>query len=321
MQGYGNGISHRVSAVLRILAVCGFLCVSTCAPSEPPPALPGQQRIFATPEQAVDALVSATRKNQKAELIKILGRRSYKLVHSGDAVADAQSRARFLAAYDQAHEMKSEDDNRYILVVGDEEWPLPIPLVYSKGGWWFDTAAGGEEILNRRIGRNELSAIGICRAYVEAQQEFAAMHPIKGNKYEYAQKFRSSPGMHDGLYWPVAKGRTESPFGLLIANATAEGYSDEAMGRHTPYHGYYFKILKAQGPHASGGAKSYIAGGHMTGGFALIAFPARYGDSGVMSFIISQNGIVYEKNLGPATAKIAGQTAQFDPDISWNIVR
>jgi len=329
MREYTNRTSsakkQRIGNVLRAFAIGGLLCVSACAPSGPHPAsmqtADVQQRVFATPEQAVDALVSATRNDQKAELMKIMGPGADKLIHSGDAVADAESRARFLAAYDKAHEIRSEDDNRYVLVVGEEEWPLPIPLVRAKGGWWFDTAAGEEEVLNRRVGRNELNVIGICRAYVEAQQEFAAQHPFDGNEHEYAQRFKSSAGKHDGLYWPVATGQPESPFGSLIADATAQGYSDKAMSRHAPYHGYYFKIVKRQGAHASGGAKSYVAGGHMTGGFALIAFPASYGDSGVMTFIISQNGIVYEKNLGPDTAKIARQIMQFDPDNSWNIVR
>lgn len=322
MRKQENGTLFRFNAVARVFAIGSLLCVSACGTPDiqsPPSAVMqkgnARQEIFATPEQAVDALISATRNDQQAELLKIMGPRARKLISSGDPVADQRGRAHFLAAYDEAHEIKSESNGRDMLVVGDDEWPMPIPLVQAKGGWEFDAAAGKEEILNRRIGRNELNVIGICRVYVEAQQDFAA------TQHEYAQHFRSAGGQHNGLYWPAAEGQPESPLGPLIANATAEGYSGKVLSRHTPYHGYYYRILKKQGIHASGGAKNYITKGHMTRGFALIAFPASYGNSGVMTFIISQNGIVYEKNLGANTAKIARRIAKFDPDNSWNIVR
>ena len=322
-------MSDKISRLVRLVAVSGLLGIASCATQAPPPSPPPpapvtttqQQQIFTTPEQAVDALVTAARNDDKGDLIRILGPGADKIIHSGDAVADAQSRERFLKAYDAAHEIRGEGHNRYILVVGDEEWPMPIPLVYSKGGFWFDTAAGDDEILNRRIGRNELAVIEICRAYVEAQQDYAAMDAAHNGKHEYAQRFRSSEGQHDGLYWPVAAGEPESPLGDLIADATSAGYSQKAIGKHAPFHGYYFGILTKQGSHAPGGEKDYIVDGHMTRGFALVAFPATYNDSGVMTFIIAHNGIVYEKNIGPNTAKVARGMTVFDPDSSWNIVK
>lgn len=304
-------------SMAKWFVIGGLLCVlAGCART--PVAQNGYdptQQVFATPEQAVDALVSATRSDDQAALLKIMGPGAGKLISSGDKISDQRGRTRFLAAYDKAHDIKSEGDNRDVVVVGDEEWPLPIPLVHMNGGWEWDTAAGEEEILNRRIGRNELNVIQVCRSYVEAQQEFAA------TQHEYAQRFQSSKGQHNGLYWPVVAGQSESPFGPLIANATAEGYLGSVLGRHAPYHGYFYRILKAQGAHASGGVKSFLIKGRMTRGFALVAFPASYGNSGVMSFIISQNGIVYEKNLGPDTLKKAQHITQFDPDNSWKIVR
>ncbi|MDR3425632.1 MAG: DUF2950 domain-containing protein [Alphaproteobacteria bacterium] len=315
--------------LLRLFILGGLVSLAACAtapnetiPPPPPAALrapDAEQRVFATPEQAVDALVAAARDNRGDELEEILGHNSGQLIHSGDKVADKQGREKFLSAYDKAHEIECKGDNQDVLVVGEEKWPMPIPLARAKDGWWFDTTAGAQEILDRRVGRNELDVIEVCRAYVEAQQDFAARHPLNG-VYAYAQRFRSAKGQHNGIYWPAANGQPESPLGPMMANATAEGYSGKVLSKHAPYHGYFYKILKRQGSHAPGGEKDYIVDGHMTGGFALIAFPARYGDSGVMTFIVSRNGIVYEKNLGPDTTEAARNITQFDPDDSWNIV-
>jgi hypothetical protein len=206
-------------------------------------------------------------------------------------------------------------------VVGEEEWPLPIPLTHANSGWWFDTAMGLEEVLNRRIGRNELNVLEVCRVYVDAQEEFFALHANRKFQHEYAQRFQSSRGQHDGLYWPAAKGQQESPLGPFLAAAAEEGYPRKMLSKRTPYHGYYYRILKSQGSHASGGKKDYVVSGHMKGGFALIAFPDRYGNSGVMTFIVNQDGIIYEKNLGFDTAEIAKVTREFDPDNSWNVVQ
>ncbi len=272
---------------------------------------------FPSPEKAVEALVFATRNDHTTELTKILGPGSDKLVYSGDDVADNTARDNFTAAYDKAHKLEDGGNGRVVLLVGDEEWPMPIPLVHGNNGWRFDTKSGQGEILNRRIGRDELNVIEVCRAYVEAQRDFSA----NTSTHEFAQSFQSTDGKHDGLYWSVKDGEAQSPLGPLIASATAEGYSETAtLDKRVPYHGYYYKILKQQGEHAAGGAKDFMANGQMSGGFALIAFPATYGDSGVMSFIVNQNGIVYEKNLGPQTADIASKIALYDPDDSWKIV-
>jgi hypothetical protein len=201
---------------------------------------------------------------------------------------------------------------------------MPIPLVRQNDGWRFDTAAGEDEILNRRIGRNELNVIGVCRTYVLAQREYAEQHTVNGkHTTEYAQRFSSTEGQHDGLYWPATDNEPESPFGPLIADAQAEGYTKALHGQHShqPYHGYFYKILTRQGPSASTGARNYIVNGHMTRGFALLAFPATYGDSGVMTFIVNQNGIVYEKDLGPDTKHLARHIDSFNPDASWHIAK
>jgi hypothetical protein len=279
------------------------------------------QQIFATRDEAVDALVTATRENQKDRLIKIFGVNAHQLIYSGDKIADDENRSRFLAAYDKAHAIKDDGRGGAILVVGSEEWPLPIPLVRASNGWWFDATRGQDEILNRRIGRNELNVLEVCRVFIDAEREFAALPTHNLFKHEYAQRFQSHKGQHDGLYWPAAEGQKASPLGPFLARASEEGYSGKVLGKRKPYHGYYYKMLKSQGVHAAGGAKDYVVDGHMKNGFALIAFPARYGDSGVMTFIVNQNGIVYEKNLGPDTAEIARSISQFDPDDSWGVVR
>jgi hypothetical protein len=220
--------------------------------------------------------------------------------------------------YDAAHHLEGEADGIATLVVGSEAWSWPIPIVRQSDRWRFDTAAGLQKIIDRRVGNNELNVIEVCRAYVAAQREFASMTRLANGAPEFAQHFTSSPGQHNGLYWAAAAGGTQSPLGPLVAAARAEGYTVNAGGdSHAPYHGYYYRILAGQGTHASGGARDYIIDGHMTGGFALLAYPAKWGDSGIMSFLVNQNGIVFEKNLGPDTAKLAQQTTLFDPDLSW----
>jgi hypothetical protein len=306
----------KKSAPLLHYAAVGILVMilSACA-TETPLAARGPEQVYPTPQEAADVLVEASRRDDKGALLKILGPRAAKLVSSGDPVADKRMRQKFVAAYDTFHELDSEGDNKKILVIGEEEWPMPIPLVrVEDDGWKFDTEAGAEEILNRRIGRNELNVIEICRAYVEAQRDYAALHRLPDGRTEYAQRFISTPGKHDGLYWPVKAGEEESPLGPLIANAEAEGYT---AAKRQPYHGYYYRILKRQGPNAASGAMSYMAKGHMAGGFALIAMPAKYADSGIMTFIVNQNGIVFEKNLGPDTQKLAARITQYDPDAGW----
>jgi hypothetical protein len=295
-----------------------WLGVTALAIAAAPAATP-RQRVFATAEQAVEALIAAHRNSQLGTLSQILGPGGYKLVHSGDPVADRNHRARFVAAYDEAHHIEFEGESKAVLIVGPEDWPLPIPLIRTRSGWHFDTLAAEQEILNRRIGRNELNVIEVCRAYVEAQREYAVMTVVPVGRPEYAQHFRSSSGTRDGLYWPAKDAQPQSPLGPLVAQARAGGYNvDPVGGKPQPYHGYYFRILTRQGTHAPGGAKNYVVDGHMTGGFALVAYPAVYGDSGVMTFIVSQDGIVFEKNLGPKTEAVARRIEEFDPDASWH---
>lgn len=308
-----------IDTVPRLHALIFGAAVLLAWANLPPPAYGSDtaQQTFTSPEQAVDALVAATGNNDAASLKKILGPDSEQLVNSGDPVADKEWRAKFTATYAKNHKLEKADGGKIVLAVGKEEWPFPIPLVQQDQSWRFDTQTGEEEILARRIGRNELSAIEVCRAFADAQYDYASEDRNGTGYVEYAQKIVSSPGKHDGLYWDSAPD-DESPIGPLMASARAEGYdANDTQSERAPYHGYYYKILTRQGEHASGGARDYIVKGHMIGGFATVAFPATYGDSGVMTFIVNQDGVVYEKNLGPDTAQTAGQMTEFDPDPSW----
>jgi len=276
------------------------------------------QQDFASAEEAVDALIAAVRGEDQAGLLRVLGPSGEKLIHSGDKVADKEGRERLIHAYDQAHRITVEPPGAATLVVGAEDWSLPIPLVKQGDRWRFDTVASAQKIIDRRVGRNELNVIEVCRAYVEAQREYASRERRGEGRKEYAQHFQSHAGEHDGLYWEAAASEEQSPFGPLVVKAQAEGYDADDKGFHpAPYHGYFYRILKRQGPHAPGGAKEYVVDGHMTGGFALIAFPARWGDSGIMTFIVSQDGIVFQKNLGPDTKPLAREITEYDPDPSW----
>jgi hypothetical protein len=274
------------------------------------------QQSFKTTDEAADALVSAARAGDRKGLLTVLGRDGADIVSSGDPVADASARNRVVEAYDAKHQVVMEGNDKAVLVIGREDWPFPIPLVRKDGSWRFDTAAGREEILYRRIGRNELNAIETCLAYVDAQQEYAE-RGIAGNGV-YAQRIVSRPGKKDGLYWPAQSSADESPLGELAASAAAEGY--RAGQQRIPYHGYYYKVLTRQGPNAPGGALDYVVRGNMIGGFALVAYPAEYRNSGVMTFLVNHQGNVYEKDLGPDTARIAAGMTAFNPDNSWRRV-
>lgn len=285
----------------------------------PATAAATSQKTFVTPAAAVDALIGANRADHTGDLLAILGPEGAKLIHSGDPVADRHGKTRFVAAYDEAHKIELED-SKAILIVGKDEWPFAIPLIREPSGWRFDTKAGADEILNRRIGRNELTVIEVCHAYVVAQREYAAKGLGPGGSVDYAQHFMSKAGHRDGLYWPAKPDEDASPLGPLIASARAAGYSPGTPHvKQQPYYGYYFRILTQQGRKAPGGAMNYIVNGHMTGGFALVAYPATYGDSGIMTFIVNQDGIVHQKNLGPATPRIAAEITQYDPDQSWQV--
>jgi Protein of unknown function (DUF2950) len=273
------------------------------------------QQSFKSPEEAAEVLAAATKSASREAILKVLGTNSEDIIDSGDDVADSEARQRFLAAYDAKHSVNLEGD-KAVLVVGPDDFPFPIPLTRKKAGWQFDTGAGRLEILYRRIGQNELDAIQTCLAYVDAQNEYADKDRTGAGPGIYAQRIVSSAGQKDGLYWP--SDGNDSPLGELAARASAEGY--KAGSEPRPYHGYYYRILTQQGSKAVGGALNYVVQGKMIGGFALVAYPAEYGNSGIMTFVVNHVGTVYQKDLGERTAVIAKQMTSFDPDQSWKKV-
>ncbi len=273
------------------------------------------QRAFPSPQEAMQALVKALQASGKESLLAILGPESEEILSSGDPVADQADRDRFLKAYGEKVEVAAQGNDWVEVVLGHDNWPFPIPLVKGQQGWFFDTETGKEEILNRRIGRNELDTIQVCQGYVEAQREYASADREQEGIIQYAQKVISDPNKCNGLYWEPAEGELPSPAGPFMARAAAEGY--KRGDKPIPFHGYYYRILKAQGPKAPGGAYNYVINGHMVAGFALVAWPAEYGVSGIMTFVVNQNGIVYEKDLGPKTAKTAEAMTRYNPDETW----
>jgi hypothetical protein len=274
------------------------------------------EQTFSTPDDAVVALVDAVKANDTAKVDAILGPEARSAVASGDDVADSEGRGLFVAAYFQQASL-SDDDTTKTLYIGSEEWPFPIPVVKEASGWRFDTAAGIDELRYRRIGRNELATIAVCLSYHDAQMEYAQKQHDNKPAGTYAQKFMSEPGTQDGLHWKVKEGEKPSPLGELVADAAEEGYTPSARNP-TPFHGYYFRILTAQGADVNGGARSYIVDGQMRNGFALVAFPVEYGKGGVMTFVVNQDGVAFEKDLGEDTAKIAGTMKEYNPDKTWN---
>lgn len=276
------------------------------------------QKTFGSPQEAVQVLADAVRADDPTALTAIFGTQSEDLISSGDPVADAKSRERFLHAYMEKNRIEQPDSNTAVLHVGEKDYPFPIPLVKQDNGWVFDTLTGKEEILNRRIGKNELRTIEVLHAYVDAQREYAASDRNGNCIAEFAQKLISSDDKNDGLYWPTAEGEEESPFGPLIAGATVEGYSGNLDSEDPePFHGYLFKILTSQGDHAKGGAFDYVVNGDMILGFGMVAYPAKYGVSGVMTFIVNQEGVIYQKDLGDKTPEAANMVT-FDPDDTWS---
>jgi len=276
------------------------------------------QRQFETPDEAGKALADAARANDVRRVGVILGIFGRNIVSSGDDVADSNARAKFVAAYDAVNRIVLDGDSKATLEIGKDNWPFPVPLVKDKDGWRFDTLAGQYEVLARRIGINELNAIQVCLAYVEAQREYARLDPDKNGSPVYAQRVVSQPGKKDGLYWSAAEGAPASPLGEFMAVAAREGYRPGQS--RIPYHGYYYKILRGQGPKAPGGAYDYVVRGKMIGGFALVAYPAEYRNSGVMTFVVNHEGAVFQKDLGAGTAGIAGGMSSFNPDGSWKRV-
>jgi hypothetical protein len=273
------------------------------------------QQVFQSPDEAAAALATAVKSGDKKEMLKVFGADGEDIISSGDEVSDASYREKFSTAYDAKHAITMDGDKKAVLMLGPKDYPFPVPLVRGKTGWEFDTAAGRREVLYRRIGHNELDAMQTSLAYVDAQNEYADKDRGAGPGV-YAQRMVSTPGHKDGLYWP-ADG-DQSPFGALAAEASAEGYKVGAGPQ--PYHGYYYRILTKQGPHAAGGELDYIVNGKMIGGFALVAYPAEYGNSGVMTFMVNHAGTLYQKNLGPNTDGLAKRITSFDPDQSWEKV-
>jgi DUF2950 family protein len=290
-----------------------ILTVALAGLAAKPSATPPQQ--FATPDAAVDTLVQAVKSGDQKSLVAIFGSNSGDILSSGDQVADDNARAAFAEDLETKHSLEKSGDDKAVLVYGSDDFPFAIPLVKSGEKWHFDAAAGRSEILARRVGRNELSTIQVCLAYVDAQREYGGNDRDGDGLFEYAQTIVSTPGKHDGLYWKTEPNEPESPFGELAAEAQSEGYRGKPKG--TPYHGYLFKVLKAQGPHAAGGAYDYVVRGNMIGGFALVAYPAQYGNSGIMTFVVNHDGVVYSKDLGPNTTKLAAAMTKYDPDSTW----
>jgi Protein of unknown function (DUF2950) len=317
--------SNRSKFLQNYLTTVIFACawavsVANLQAAEPEAAQPEfvtAQRLFATPDEAVKALQSAVEAKDKAPLREIFGPEVDEMM-TGDKVQDADNAQRFAAAMSQGCNQVKDGENTITLEVGTNNWPLPIPLVQTNGQWYFDTAAGKEEIINRHIGKDELHAIGVCRAYVVAQRQFASANQSATN---YALHFKSSPGKRDGLYWPVTANEPASPFGPLVAEAYADGYGNHKnLGPH-PFHGYYFKILTRQGEAATGGKMNYLSQGDLTRGFALVAYPEHWDQSGIMTFIVNQDGKVFQQNLGEKTSRLAGAMKEYNPDSNWTLVQ
>ena len=298
---------------LLVLLILAVLLTSRTSAAQ---AISGQ-KTFPSSSEAVKNLMAAARSGDPAQLVPIIGPQAGALIASGDLGAAKQVLANFVKAYDEKHAISSEAQGFEFLQVGKGDWPFPFPIVRDGETWYFDIDRGNEEILDRRVGRNELGAIAVCEGYVQSQKDYAAKGRDGNPRGIYAQRFLSAPGKQDGLYWPVSKGEPESPMGPLVASAALENSSQPSAEAPAPYYGYYYKILTAQGPDAPGGENSYIVDGKLTGGFALIAYPAKYDFSGVMTFIVNQDGVVYQQDLGDQTTDSASKITAFNPDSSW----
>lgn len=324
-----NNTRTSFAAALRIgaaltLAVAASLAVAADAPATPPakaaaskPAAKpaARQPAYDSPQAAVDALVAALRQKDAAALQRILGPDNRRLIDSGDSAADREAWARFVAEYDARHTIQMRGDSEATVNVGASDWPMPIPIVKEPSGWVFDTAAGVEELIGRRIGRNELDAIQVCLAFVDMEREYAEIDRNGDGTLEYAARLVSTPGKHDGLYWASKAGEPQSPAGPRLAAANPQ--PRKAGASPTPFHGYYYRILTKQGSHAPGGTRDYVVQGKLIGGVALVAWPASYLSTGVKTFMCGLDGVVLEKDLGPGTpAKVAKITA-YDPDSGW----
>ena len=311
----GKKRKKRATCLRSCLAALGLIFAFVIS-STPASA----QKTFSSPEEAVKAAIAAARSNNDNELLAIFGPTAKEILFSGDPVADKQRRAEFVAAYDQANRLSTEGEDR-ILIAGKQDWPFPIPIVKKGQSWMFDTEQGKQEVLNRRIGGNELFTIQTMLAIVDAEREYAMKDRDRNGLLEYAQKFLSDPGKQNGLYWEAKAGEPESPLGPIMVQARSQGYGAKITTAPGPYHGYYYRILTAQGKDAPGGAYSYFVKGKMIGGFAVVAYPAEYGNSGIMTFIVNYDGKVFQKNLGPNTAAVAKSMKEYNPDKTWTEVK
>ena len=315
LAGCSNNVSTPQSAAPAAPTSQGPTDQTSSAPQS------GQEQ-FASPEEAAGVLKDAAATKNRRQLVAIFGPEGKQLIFSGDRVQEDNELREFAGHVSEYLHVDHPSAEKAVLYVGKENWPFPIPLVKTADQWHFDTDAGKEEILNRRIGENELNAIAVCRAYAAAQKEYARMDRTGEHVTQYAQHFMSTPGKKDGLYWPAAEGEELSPMGPLVAQARAEGYeADPEHKTHQPYQGYFFHIIKAQGDAAPGGKMDYLVDGHLTKGFALIAYPDRWGSSGVMSFIVNQDGKVCQKNLGENTMQTAKAVTEYNPDNTWEAVK
>ncbi|HTS21834.1 MAG TPA: DUF2950 domain-containing protein [Casimicrobiaceae bacterium] len=306
-------MNHRS---LRSALVVAFVAAAALVAVHPGTTNAAAQKSFETADAAFQALADAAKTYDSKTLAALLGPSGTSVVNSGDAVADKANAARFAADYAEKHNVVTEG-TKATLVVGKDDWPLPIPAVKGANGWTLDAKAGAREILARRIGQNELEAIQVVRAVVDAQHDYSDQDHDANGLRDYAAKFISTKGKKDGLYWPTKEGEASSPLGPLIGEATAEGYKSGAA----PYHGYYYRMLTAQGKDAPGGVRNYMVHGHLLGGFAVVAYPATYGNSGIMTFIVNQDGTVYQKDLGEKTAAAAKAIKAYNPDKSWTAVK
>jgi hypothetical protein len=310
MQRMKLNFDKSYCAHLPKLAAAAFLlagCFPACSMAQQK-----GQKTFSSAEDASNALVTAAQKNDEKATLDILGPDGRRIVSSGDDTEDAEMRANFVQKYQEMHRLVKEPDGTTTLYIGAENWPTPIPLVNKGSSWYFDTEAGKKEILYRRIGENEISTIRVCQELVAAEKEYSSTQ-----NNVYAQKIFSDEGQHNGLYWKAADGERQSPIGPLVASAVAEGYVKNQNGAPTPYRGYYYHILTRQGEHGPGGAKSYIVNGKMSKGFAFVAYPAEYRSSGVMTFIVTEDGVVYQKDLGKMTDVLAKAMQEYNPTSSW----
>ncbi|HUY26098.1 MAG TPA: DUF2950 domain-containing protein [Candidatus Binataceae bacterium] len=317
MDGNRDSTVARIAPrVLWIILIIGLVSARAAFAQEP------GQKTFSSATEAADAFAAAVQNHDEAEMLAILGPSGRDLISSGDRVADQKHQDAFTAKYRESHQFASASDGRTFLYIGRENWPSPIPLKQTGTQWYFDTAYGRQEILYRRIGSNELNVIKVCAAICDAQRDYYAAFHDGAQVHQYAQKFRSAPGAQDGLFWKVKPGAPESPLGPLVAEAADEGYPHHTAnsGSPHPFHGYLYRILTSQGANAPGAARSYIVDGKMTGGFAIVAYPVSYRDSGVMTFIVNQDAQVYQRDLGPNTTQIASTMTAYDPDVTWTPV-